>query len=162
MGTAILLKACICFAGIEDKPVEEEYKYQNIAEFWSDMADIKDSTTGALKYPKLSKLALHCLLVLPHGNSDPERGFSLKNNIYKVHDYSTKEDTLIALRFIKDVLILKGGHLKIHLSKDLFTSCKGARSSYVAFLEAQKLEQEMEKKQKIGEEAEQEKVKKKG
>ena len=148
--------------GIEDKPVEEEYKYRNIDEFWSDMADIKNSTTGALKYPNLSKLASHCLLVLPHGNSDPERGFSLKNNIYKVHDYSTKEDTLVALRFIKDVLILKGGHLKIHLSKDLFTSCKGARSSYVAFLEAQKLEQEMEKKRKINEEAEQEKVKKKG
>ena len=106
------------------------------------MADIKDSTTGAVKFPKLSKLALHCLLVLPHGNSDPERGFSINKNILKVHGYSTKEDTLIAPHFIKDVLILK-----IRLSKDLFASCRGARSSYVAFLEAQKLEQE------IGEEA---------
>ena len=103
------------------------------------MADIKDSTSGALKYPKLSKLALHCLLVLRHGNSDPERGFSINKDILK-------EDTLIALCFINDVLILKGGHLKIHLSRDLFTSCRGARSSYVAFLEAQKLEQEMERK----------------
>ena len=109
------------------------------------MADIKDSTTGTLKYPKLNKLALHCLLVLP-GNSDPERDFSVNKNILKVHGYSTKEDTLIALCFINDVLILKGGHLKIHLSRDLFTSCRGARSSYVAFLEAQKLEQEMERK----------------
>ena len=86
-------------AGIEDEPVEEEYKYRNIDEFWSDMADIKDSTTGAVKYPKLSKLALHCLLVLPHGSSDPERGFSINKNILKVHGYSTKEDTLIALRY---------------------------------------------------------------
>ena len=86
--------------------------------------------------------------------------FSINKNILKVHGYSTKEDTL-ALRFIKDVLILKGGHLKIRLSKDLFTSCRGARSSYVAFLEAQKLEQEMEKKRKIDEEAEREKAKEK-
>ena len=92
--------------GIEDKPVEEEYKYRNIDEFWSDMADIKDSTTGALKYPNLSKLASHCLLVLPHGNSDPERGFSINKNILKVHGYSTKGNTIIALHFIKDVLIL--------------------------------------------------------
>ena len=66
-------------------------------------------------------------------------GFSINKNILKVHGYSTKEDTLIALGFTKDVLVLKVGHLKIHLSKDLFTSCKCARSSYVAFLEAQKL-----------------------
>ena len=145
-------------AGIEDKPVEDEYKYWNIDKFWSDMADIKDSTSGALKYLKLSKLALHCLLVLPHGNSDLERCFSINKNILKVHGYSTKEDTLIALRFINDVLIFKGGHLKIDLSRDLFTSCRGARSSDVAFLEAQKLEQEIERKQKI-DEAEREKAK---
>ena len=47
------------------------------------------------------------------------------------------------------------------MSKDLFTSCRGARSSYVALLEVQKLEQEMKKKQKIDEEAEQEKAKEK-
>ena len=89
------------------------------------------------------------------------RGFSINKNILKVHGYSTKEDTLIALRFVKNVLILKGGHLKIRLSKDLFTSSRGARSSYVACLEAQKLEQEMEKKRKIDEEAEREKAKEK-
>ena len=167
------------------------------------MADIKDSTTGTLKYPKLNKLALHCLLVLP-GNSDPERDFSVNKNILKVHGYSTKEDTLIALCFIKDILILKGGqfrksspergfsinwnilkvhgytikedklialcfikdvliltggHRKIHLFKDLFSSCRGAISSYVAF-EVQKLEEEMEKR-KINEEAEQKKAKEK-
>ena len=47
----------------------------------------------------------------------------------------------------------------MHLSKDLFTSCRGVRSFYVAFLEAQKLEPEMEKKWKIDEEAEWEKAK---
>ena len=49
----------------------------------------------------------------------------------------------------------------MHLSKDLFTSCRGARSFYVTFLEAQKLEPEMEKKWKSDEEAEREKAKEK-
>ena len=167
------------------------------------MADIKGSTTGTLNYPKLKKLALHCLLVLP-GNSDPERDFSINKNILKVHGYSTKKDTLTALCFIKDVLILTGGqfrksspergflinwnilevhgysikedkltalcfikdvliltegHRKIHLFKDLFSSCRGAISSYVAF-KVQKLEEQMEKR-KINEEAEQKKAKEK-
>ena len=135
-------------AGIKDKLVEKEYKYRNIAKFWSDMADIKDRTTGVLKYPKLSKLALHCSLVLPHGNSGPARCVTINKNILKVHSYSTTEDTFIAQRFIHYILILKGGRLKIHLSKDFFNSCRGARSSYVAFLEAQKLEQKMEKNEK--------------
>ena len=43
----------------------------------------------------------------------------------------------------------------------MLTSCRGARSSYVAFLEAQKLEQGMEKKRKIDEETEREKAKEK-
>ena len=98
------------------------------------------------------------MVVLPHGNSDPERGFSINKDIYKVHGYSAEEDTL---RFIKDILILKGVHLKMRLSKDLFTSCRDARSSYVSFLEPQKLEQEKEKKRKINEKAEREKEKEK-
>ena len=152
-------KYAYALAGIQNEPVDEEYKYRNIDDFWSDMANNMDNTTGAIKYPKLSKLALHCLLVLPHGNSDPERGFSINKNILKIHGYSTKEDTLIALRFIKYTLILKGGHLKIPLSKDLFVSCRGARSSYLAFLEAQRSEKEMEKKRKLDQEIEREKAK---
>ena len=77
------------------------------------MADIKDNTRGGLKYPKLNKLALHCLLVLPHGNSNAERGFSISKFTLKVHVYSTKE-----------------GYL-------LITSFRVTRSSYVAFLEGQ-------------------------
>ena len=115
-------------AGINDKLVEKEYKYRNIAKFWSDMANIKDRTTGALKCPKLRKLALHCLLVLPHGDSGPTRCVSINKNILKVHSYSTTEGTFIAQCFIHHILILKGGRLKIHLSKDFFNSCRGARS----------------------------------
>ena len=152
-------KHAYSLAGIEDGGQEEENKYRRIDDYWSDIADIRDSITGGFKYPKLSKLALHSILILPQGNSDPERGFSINKKMLDVHGSSTKEDTIIALRFIKDELILRGGPLKISLTKELLTSCRSARSSYVAFLEAQKVEEEMKKKKKMEEEAMKEKEK---
>ena len=68
---------------------------------------------------------------------------------------------MIALRLIKDKLIHIGGPLKIPLNKDLLKSCKNARSSYCAFLEAQKLKEKTKKKQKEQDEALKEKEKKK-
>ena len=41
-------KHAYTLAGIEDKSVEEELKYRNIDKFWSEMADIRESTTVAL------------------------------------------------------------------------------------------------------------------
>ena len=102
-----------------------------------------------MKYSKISKLANHCLLILPHGNADPERGFSINKNILKVHGTTLKEDTIIALRFIKDELIKRNGTMNISISKDLIKSCKSARSSYQAFLEAQRLEKELEEKRQL-------------
>ena len=61
---------------IKDEPIEEEYKYQNNANFWSKMAVI-NNIASALKYPKFNEPALDCLLVLPHGNSHLERDFSI-------------------------------------------------------------------------------------
>ena len=61
---------------------------------------------------------------------------SINKKMLGIHGSSTKEDTIIALWFIKDELILRGGSLKISLTKDLLTSCRSARSSYVALLVA--------------------------
>ena len=116
------------------------------------MSKIKDDTTGNLKYSKLSKLAL-CLFVLPHGNSDPERGFSMNKNCLTVHGTSLKEDTIIALRFIKDAIILNNGAMNINISKDFIKSGQSARISYQAYLDAQKLEKERSQKRKAEVEA---------
>ena len=96
---------------------------------------------------------------MPHGNADPERGFSINKNMLDVHGSSTKEETIVALRFIKDELIHRGGPLKIPLTKELLKSCRNARSSYFAFLEAQKLEEEIKSKQREQDEALKEKEK---
>ena len=55
------------------------------------------------KYPQLVAL-IKCTLSLSHGNSTPERGFSVNKLILEVHGYSTYEETPIALWIVKDEL----------------------------------------------------------
>lgn len=154
-------KYAYSLVGINECEQDEENKYRRIDDYWSDIDQIRDSITGTFKYPTLCKLALNCLFILPHGNADPERGFSINKKMLDIHGSSTKEETIVALRFIKDELIHRGGPLKIPLTKELLKSCRNARSSYFAFLEAKKLEEEMKHKQKEQDEALKEKEKEK-
>ena len=112
-----------------------------------------NDSIGNPKFAKLSTLAL-CLFVLPHGNSDPERGFSMNKHFLKVHGTSLKEDTITALRLIKDdVILLYNGVTNIDISMEFITCGQSARTSYKAYLEAQKLENELNEKRKAEVEA---------
>ena len=72
-----------------------------------------------MKYNTIAKLSL-CFLILPHGNADPERGFSLnKNVLVAVHGFSIKEETLETIRMVEDFIIRNNGVMNIEISKDL-------------------------------------------
>ena len=72
-----------------------------------------------MKYNTIVKLSL-CVLLLPHGNTDPERGFSLnKNVLVAVHGFSIKEETLETIRMVEDFIIRNNGVMNIEISKDL-------------------------------------------
>ena len=72
-----------------------------------------------MKYNTIAKLSL-CVLLLPHGNADPERGFSLnKNVLVAVHGFSIKEETLETIRMVEDFIIRNNGVMNIEISKDL-------------------------------------------
>ena len=45
---------------------------------------------------------MNCILILSHGNADPERGFSVNK-----HGSTTSEETIGALKFVKDFLNMK-------------------------------------------------------
>ena len=51
-----------------------------------------------------------------HGNSTPERGFSVNKQLLNVHGYSTYEDITIASRMVKDELLY--GVLKFQITRD--------------------------------------------
>ena len=76
-----------------------------------------------MKYNTIAKLSLFVLL-LPHGSSDPERVFSLNKNVHAVHGFSIKEETLEAIRMVKDFIIRNNGVMNIEISKDLIEHCK--------------------------------------
>ena len=85
---------------------------------------------------------------LPHSNADPERGFSLNKNLFAVHDFSIKEETLEAIRMVKDFIIRNDGVMNIEISKDLIEHCKVSRTGYQCYLNEQRKIHEEEKSRK--------------
>ena len=97
------------------------------------------------KFPKLTSL-MNCLLTLSHGNADPERSFSVNEHHLNIHGSFTSEETIEALRFVKDCLNRKGGVENIKVSKGLIKVCQNAHSLYRQEL-AEKRKQELEAKE---------------
>lgn len=73
------------------------------------------------------------ILLLPHGNADPERGFSVKKILEK-HGNNIDEDTLESVITVKDFLIQSGCQSGIEVRKRRFSSVilvgQNTRSNY--------------------------------
>ena len=52
---------------------------------------------------------MNCILILSHGNGEPERGFPVSKHLLSIHASTTCEETTEAFRFVKDCLNRKGG-----------------------------------------------------
>ena len=104
-----------------------------------------------MKYNTIAKLSL-CVLLLPHGNADPERGFSLNKNVLAVHSFSIKEETLDAIRMVEDFIIRNNGVINIEISKE---HCKVCHTRYQCYLnEPRKIHEEEKSRKKLREEEE--------
>ena len=114
--------------GIESAPAKRNLK--RIDDFWSKIGSLRDEM-GSLKYPQLYAL-MRCVLSLSHGNSTPERGFSINKLILQVHGTSTYETTLTALRFVKDELHRVGGELKFPITRELIKDVSSSHAKYEA------------------------------
>ena len=91
---------------------------------------------------------------ISHGNSVPERGFSINKHLLSLHGSSIKDETIVALRIVQDYILSVGSITKVSVSKQLLSSVKSARQHYVSDLAAKRrLEEakqsEKEKKQEI-------------
>ena len=107
--------------------------FRRIDSYWRDVSLITDDGTGKPKYGKLAKLAM-CIFVLPHGNAEPERGFSINKLILGTHGTSLDDETIIALRMVKDYILKSGGVMKVKMTQDLIKSVQGSNERYEAFL----------------------------
>ena len=90
--------------------------------------------------PKLAQ----CVLSLHHGNNTPGRGFSVNKLLLAVHGCSTYEDTIIALRMVKDELLRVGSILEFPITRELLDSVSASWSKFevdrLARLQAQNAE----------------------
>ena len=128
-----------------DPPVQPAWsKYRRIDEFWAKVEEIVDDF-GAKKYPQLVTL-VKCVLSLSHGNATPERGFSINKILLAIHGYRTYEDTIVALRLVKDAINRVGGCCKFPITRLLLDKAKDARKKYEADLAARRALNDAERK----------------
>ena len=121
-----------------DDTSSDGIRFKRIDDFWVAVSNIRDEN-GTKRYSNLWVL-VKCIMVLSHGNADPERGFSINKHVLKIHGNSLKEDTIIAIRYVKDFIIKHEGLKHIVVTDDLLKSCDGACRKYKADqLEKQKL-----------------------
>ena len=78
----------------------------------------------------------------PKAPGKPERGFSINKRLLEKHGSSIGENTLEAIRIIKDFLILSGGQDGIKISSEMIEECRASHSKY------EKYKAEQEKKEK--------------
>ena len=101
---------------------DETTNLERIDEYWKSVGKMKDEN-GQLKYLQLFAL-VKCVLSISHGNSIPEQGFSINKYILSIHGTSASNETIIALRLVKDHLILIGGYMKFSVNINLILSVK--------------------------------------
>ena len=133
-------------AGVEEVSLEED-KFRRIDSYWNDISRIQDESTGKLKYEKLSKLALG-IFVIPIANPAPERGFSINKIMLQIHGSSLDDETIVAIRFVKDHIIKCGGVMNVKISKDLLRSVQSASQRYLAFLDEKRKNEKKEEEEK--------------
>lgn len=131
-------KRAYSIAGIDmdDLINDDTSDLKRIDDYWLAVSNLKDEN-GLFKYSTLWAL-VKCVLVISHGNADPERGFSINKHVLAIHGSNTSEQTLESIRLVKDYLIKCGGVDKIYITKNLLSSCKSAYSRYHKDLEEKK------------------------
>ena len=95
---------------------------KRIDHYWRQIDGLRDDR-GSLKYPELFALGKHVLSV-SHGNSTPERGFSINKIMLETHEYTIYEDTIVTLRIVKDELNRVGSVTKFNIDKELIREVK--------------------------------------
>lgn len=133
----------------------------DIEAYWSAVENTKD-VNGLFTFKNLSRLVKTCLC-LSHGNATPERGFSINKGVLN-NRFALDEDTIIALRIVKQAILLFGGVLKIPITRKLLTYAKNSHAGYKMFLEnnrkiEENLQQENPKKRKKNKNTEEESAK---
>jgi len=90
----------------EDDSGGECIIYHRIDYYWNKVLGIT-TTDGRLKYPTLCKLIKN-VLIIPHGNADVERGFSINENLVSKNRSNLSDTSINGLRSTYDAVKFAG------------------------------------------------------
>jgi hypothetical protein len=115
--------------------VEADLKPYVVDSYWAKVLQRRNAL-GQPKYSILGKVVKACLS-LSHGNSDAERSFSTNKRTVTPERVSLSEETINAVRLVKDALRIRGGGKAIHISvtHSLQQKARTAYSKYKEFQE---------------------------
>lgn len=135
--------------------VHSSYQHdKNICKFWAEVAKMKD-LAGNEKYSYLCKFIKTCLTI-SHGNSVPERGFSMNNMIVTKDKNSLSELGIKSLRLCKDFMKDRSAS-SIPITKNMVECVEKAYAEYSAYLEQiknEKIKESMKRQAEIQEKEE--------
>jgi len=138
---------------VEDAGIRIETRFfsrkmhPTIDEVWRHVLSLRNAM-GNLKYCTLAKVVKACL-AFPHWNADAERSSSANKNTVTAERSSLHEDTITAIRLIKDGMRHSGKPApNIEVTNDTIHRTHSAHRKYKAFLEEQKKEWELKAQKK--------------
>lgn len=99
----------------------------SIEDYWCFVDKIRDAE-GKFRFKNLVDLVKVCLSI-SHGNAGPERGFSENKHILNGRE-SLAEETIVAIRMVKESIRLHGGVLNFPITRRLINLFDMARDSY--------------------------------
>lgn len=126
--------------GIEPASSPVSAGEKRVDEYWDKVSKIKGED-GSVKYVQLGAL-MKVVLCLSHGNAVPERGFSINKIMLDAHGYTLDNDTIAALRLVKDAILRFGGIDKFPVTRKLIKSSFSSHEKYQQYLSAKRIEKE--------------------
>ena len=140
---------------LHDKDITKPDKDTRVDHYWRRIFKLQ-TTNGNSRYPLLTRI-VKTALVLPHGNSDVERGISVNSRMLTNERNKLSEVTINGLRATKDMIKFSDPQLhrpeRIPVTKKLLNSVRSAHSAYRQKCEEEREQEERKKKEKEKEEA---------
>ncbi|CAF4117335.1 unnamed protein product [Rotaria magnacalcarata] len=123
--------------------------YHRIDYYWNKVLNIK-TANGFAKYPTLSKLIKN-ILIIPHGNADVERGFSINENLVPENRSKLSCLSINGLRSTYDGVkfIGNGSSHKVPINREIIKSIKMSYSLYKKDIQSKKKVSENSEKENI-------------
>ena len=133
-------------AGLENISENSAVSKFDIEKLLHHIGNLRDSS-NTIKYLIFSAFMKY-VLSISHGKSALKSRFSINKHILDIHGYSLKEDTIEALRVVKDAILRNPSLFDVPVTKEMLRSVKGSRQRYQVDLEAKRLLLEKESSHK--------------